>query len=179
MKIIYLFYFLANNPPIQEIIDAGLVVPLINLLENNLPEIVYEALWSITNIAGGNNDYAASIASKGAIPKIIALLDSPIMEIQDQAVWCLGNLAGDSIQIRDKLISLKGLDKIVSLLAKTDRNSLVKQCVWCITSFCRPDPPMSYEFVKPVNNFLFIISLFLFILKIYFLLIVKNFKIIN
>lgn len=125
-------------------------MPLINLLDSNFPEIVYESLWSLTNIAGGNNDYASSIVVKGGIPKIISLIDSPIMEIQEQAVWCLGNLASESNHIRDKIINLKGLDKIVSLLAKTDRNSLIKNIVWALTSFCRPDPPMPYEIVKPV-----------------------------
>jgi len=104
----------------------------------------------LTNIAGGNNDYGSSIVTKGGIPKIINLIDSPIMEIQEQAVWCLGNLASESNNIRDKIIALKGLDKIVSLLAKTDRNSLIKNIVWSLTSFCRPDPPMAYETVKPV-----------------------------
>lgn len=129
---------------------------MLNLLESAYPEIVYEAIWSLTNIAGGSNDYSASIVSKNGIPKIIALIDSPIKEIQEQAIWCIGNLASDSVQIRDKIISLKGLDKIVSLLAKTDRNSLIKHSIWAITSFCRPDPPMPYETVKPV------IRLFLF-----------------
>ena len=119
-------------------------------MESSYPEIIYEAIWSLTNIAGGNHDYSASIVSKGGIPKIIALIDSPIKEIQEQAIWCIGNLASESVQIRDKIISLKGLDKIVSLLAKTDRNTLIKHSIWAITSFCRPDPPMAYETVKPV-----------------------------
>jgi hypothetical protein len=127
-----------------------LVLPLLDLLERPYPEICYEAIWALTNIAGGNNDYGASIVSKGGIPKIIALLDSPIKEIQEQATWCIGNLASESVQIRDKIINLKGLDKIVSLLAKTDRNTLIKHSIWAITSFCRPDPPMSYDFIKPV-----------------------------
>jgi hypothetical protein len=129
-------------------------LPLINLLDSTFPEIAYESLWSLTNIAGGNNDYASSIVSKGGLPKIINLIDSPIMEIQEQSVWCLGNLASESTPIRDKIISLKGLDKIVSLLAKTDRNSLIKNIVWAITSFCRPDPPMNYELIKPVIFYL-------------------------
>jgi len=124
---------------------------LINLLESAYHEIVYESIWALTNVAGGNNEYSASIVSKGGIPKIIALIDSSIKEIQEQAIWCIGNLASESVQIRDKIISLKGFDKILSLLAKTDRNSLIKHSIWAITSFCRPDPPMSYELVKPVN----------------------------
>jgi hypothetical protein len=74
------------------------------------------------------------------------------MEIQEQAVWCLGNLASESVNIRDKIIGLKGLDKLISLLAKTDRNSLIKHIVWAITSFCRPEPPMAWEIIKPVNK---------------------------
>ncbi len=120
-------------------------------MESTLPEIVFEAIWAITNIASGSSDYSTSIVSKGGIPKIIALIDSPILEIQDQAVWCLGNFAGDTVQIRDKIISLKGLDRIISLLATTDRNSLIKHCVWSLTCFCRPEPPMPYQTVKPVK----------------------------
>lgn len=141
---------LASNPPIQEIIDAGLVIHLINLLEHNLPEFVFEALWTITNIASGSQDYSNSIATKGGLPKIITLIDSPIVEIQDQAVWCLGNFAGDSAIIRTKIINLKGLDKINSLLAVTDRKSLIKHCVWALTCFCRPEPLMPWDLMKPV-----------------------------
>lgn len=105
----------------------------------------------MTNIAGGNSEYSISIVNKGGIPKIILLIDSPIKEIQEQAIWCIGNLASESVLIRDKIISLKGLDKIISLLAKSDRTTLIKHSIWAITSFCRPEPPMSYEIVKPVK----------------------------
>jgi importin subunit alpha-1 len=142
---------LANNPPIQAIIDQGLVVPLITLLDNNLPEIVFESLWALTNIASGSgSDYCTPIVSKGGLPKIINLLDSQICEIQDQAVWCIGNFVGESVNIRDKIIGLKGLDKIISLLATTDRDSLIKHCTWTLTNFCRPEPLLPYESVKPV-----------------------------
>ena len=80
------------------------------------------------------------------------MIDSPIVEIQDQAIWALGNLAGDSTQIRDKIISLKGFEKIVSHLTITDRNSLIKQCVWSITNFLRPEPALPYDIVKSVIN---------------------------
>ena len=136
---------------------------MINLLESTYPEIVYEAIWSLTNIAGGNSDYSASFVTKGGIPKIISLIDSPIKEIQEQAIWCLGNLASESVQIRDRIISLKGLDKIVSLLAKTDRDSLIKHSIWAITSFCRPEPHMPYDIIKPV----IILCSFILILKFF------------
>lgn len=144
-----------NNPPIQAIIDQGLVVPLLTLLENNLPEIVFESLWALTNIASGSgSDYCTSIVNKGGLPKIVNLIDSQICEIQDQAVWCIGNFVGESANIREKVISLKGLEKIISLLATTDRDSLIKHCTWSLTNFCRPEPSLPYENVKNVINFI-------------------------
>ena len=55
------------------------MAPLITLLENNLPEIVFESLWALTNIASGSSsDYCVSIVNKGGLPKIVNLLDSQI-----------------------------------------------------------------------------------------------------
>lgn len=157
---------MANNPPINVIIDQGLVLPLIALLDSNLPEIQFESLWAITNIASGSSsDYSNAIVSKGGLPKIVNCIDSQIVEIQDQAVWCIGNFVGENANLRDKVLQLKGLEKITSLMATTDRDSLIKHCTWTLTNFCRPDPAMSYEHVKPVRIFL-CFALFCFVLPL-------------
>ena len=44
---------LQNNPPIQQIIDYGLVSDFIDLLQNGYPEFQYECLWILTNITSG------------------------------------------------------------------------------------------------------------------------------
>jgi hypothetical protein len=140
---------LANEPPVQEVVDRGLVYDFIKYLEHNLPEFQFEALWCLTNIASGTSDHTNSIINKGGIQKIITLIDSPIQEIQEQAIWAIGNIAGDSVKVRDKVIQLGGLEKISKYLNTGERESLIKQCVWAISNFCRSKPAPDYEFLKP------------------------------
>lgn len=118
-------------------------------MDHNLPEFQFEALWCLTNIASGTSDNAQSIALKGGIPKILALIDSNIQELQEQAIWCAGNIAGDSAKLRDKVIQEKGFEKILKHLYTAERNSLIKQCVWSISNFCRTKPAPEYEIMQP------------------------------
>jgi hypothetical protein len=142
---------LPNEPPIQEVIDAGLVYDFIKYLEHSLPEFQFEALWCLTNIASGTSEHTLSVVNKGGINKIIALIDSNIQEIQEQAIWAIGNIAGDSIKIRDKVIAAKGLEKIIKVFYTAERNTLIKHCTWSISNFCRSKPPPDYEHLKPVK----------------------------
>lgn len=75
---------MAVDPPIQEIIDLGLVYDIIMYLDHGLPEFQLEALWILTNIASGESEHVNSIIQKGGIPKITNLIDSKIAEIQEQ-----------------------------------------------------------------------------------------------
>jgi importin subunit alpha-1 len=140
---------LANEPPIQEAIDRGLVYDFIKYLDHNLPEFQFEALWCLTNIASGTSDHTNSIINKGGVQKIITLMENPIQEIQEQAVWAIGNIAGDSVKVRDKVIQLGGLDKVIKQMNTAERESLIKQCVWSISNFCRSKPAPDYEMLKP------------------------------
>ena len=137
-----------SNPPIQELIDVGIIPELISLLENSPCEFQYEALWCLTNIATGTSDQANIIVVKGGIPKIINLMDSNIEELKDQATWTIGNLASDSTKIRDILIKEKAFDKILTLMASTSQEKLIKNCTWAIANFCRVKPPPPYEYMK-------------------------------
>lgn len=61
--------------PIQEIIDAGTVPKLIDLIGIvDKPHIQFEAAWCLTNIATGTTEQTQCVIEKGAIPKFIALL---------------------------------------------------------------------------------------------------------
>ena len=140
---------LAHEPPVQEVIDAGLVYDFIKYLDHNLPEFQFEALWCITNIASSTSDHTQSIVHKGGIKKVINLIDHEIQEIQEQAIWALGNIAGDSIKIRDRVIQDKGFEKIIKHFSTAQRPSLIKHCVWAISNFCRSKPAPEYEVLLP------------------------------
>lgn len=140
--------FLANFPPIQEVIDAGLVFDFTKYLDHSLPEFQFEALWCLTNIASGTSDHTMSVVNKGGIEKIITLMDSNIHEIQEQAVWAIGNIASDSVKTRDKVIQKRGLEKIIKIFTTAERVNLIKHCVWSISNFCRSKPAPDFELMK-------------------------------
>ncbi len=74
------------NPPLQEIVDAGLIYDFLKLLEHSFEEIKFEALWCLTNIASSNNEHVNSIVMKGGISKVLNFVDSEIIEIQSQVI---------------------------------------------------------------------------------------------
>lgn len=66
-----------RNPPIQKIIDAGIVPKLIEFAkQSDFPQLQLEATWSMTNIAAGNSLQCSSIIDKGGIKIFIELLTS-------------------------------------------------------------------------------------------------------
>lgn len=93
-----------------------------------------------------------SVVNKGGIQKIIPLIDSTIQELQEQAIWAIGNLAGDSVKIRDRVIQAKGFEKIMKAFYTAERPSLLKQCTWAISNFCRSKPAPEWDLLKPVNK---------------------------
>ena len=134
-------------PPIQEIINLKLVPEIIKFLENCPNEFKYEALWSLSNIATGNEEQANTILINGGLPKILNLLDSNIEEIKTQAIWLIGNLVSDSSKIRDIIIEFKIFDKILTILASTNSENYITTSTWCISNFFKTKPIPNYEII--------------------------------
>ena len=124
---------LLPSPPIQELLNVGIIKELIPLLDNSPSEFQYEALWCLTMFSSGSSDQVNMIVSKGLIPKIVKFLDSQIEELKCQAIIIIGNLANDSGKIRDTLIKEKGFDKIITILSSTNQNILIRNCTWAIS----------------------------------------------
>ena len=97
-----------KNPPIQDVIDSGLVSKFVEFLDSNSPELQFETAWALTNILSGNTAQTNFVIEQGAVPKLIRMMESENEEVQGQAIWALGNVAGDDHKNRD-LVLQKGI----------------------------------------------------------------------
>lgn len=148
-----------EGPAIQEIIDRGLVFVFVELLNHQRPEFIYEAVTCLTIICSGTSDQSNTVVTKGGAKRFIQLCDSPFFEIQEQAIIGIGNLASDGLTLRDKLIEFGALEKIKFYLHTSERKSLIKNCLFCLTNFVKGNPPPPYDSCSPVKKYYLILSI--------------------
>ena len=108
------------NPPVQEVIDSGILPTLVQILtltpphpqdKNDLTEkIQFEASWALTNIA--SSDKTAAVVDHGAVPHLVRLTTSSDSNLREQCIWCLGNISGDSSRLRDIVLQNQAMPPV-------------------------------------------------------------------
>lgn len=158
-----------NNPPIQPVIDAGVVPRIIELLGRETyslysgasPGLIsktrVEAAWVITNIASGTGEQTEYVARHGAIPPLVSMLGEDDDAIVDQAVWALGNMAGDCETIRDTVLSQGALFRILGLIEKyrvaKEHIKILRNLTWLMANLCRGrNPPPAEDVMEVVEG---------------------------
>ncbi|KAF7683902.1 Importin subunit alpha-6 [Astathelohania contejeani] len=149
------------QPPIQAVIDSGLVPRFVELLSPSClaykaapgdlaTNIRLEAAWVLTNIASGTTVQTQVVVDAGAVPLLVSMLEERNEELVDQAIWALGNIAGDSEKTRDEVINSGAGKTIVTLIStlkgKDEYLRLLRNATWLLSNLNRGrNPPPSRE----------------------------------
>merc|ERR1719150_2576796 len=130
-----------RNPPIQQVIESGIIGRLIEFLKRaENPGLQFEASWALTNVASGTTEHTREIINHGAIPIFVQLLKSPSDDVREQAVWALGNIAGDSPECRNLVLEAGVLEPLLALCNQNSKVTLLRNATWTLSNLCRGKP---------------------------------------
>lgn len=144
------------NPPIEEVINLGVVPLLTNYLRmHDKPELQFESAWALTNIASSTTNHTEVVIRHGAVPVLCELLLSSNDDVCEQAVWALGNISGDSPQCRDLVLNSGAMLPLLAVLRRSSgKVSILRNATWTLSNFCRGKPKADFTLVSPALTLL-------------------------
>ena len=105
------------HPPIQHIIDSGIVPFLIQQAkQHEYPQLQMEAAWILTNVASGTTEQCTYLVDRGMTSTFVELTRASNLKVVEQGVWALGCIAGDNHMFRDQIIEEGGIESLLSVL---------------------------------------------------------------
>ncbi|ORZ17058.1 armadillo-type protein [Absidia repens] len=126
-----------ENSLIQQVIDADIVLKVVEALESTHELLQYESLWIIINVASGSSTQTEVVIQAGAIPVLVKILSSDTIKVKELAAWALGNIAGNDPESRDCVLEHGALVPLLAILREHGGISMARIVSWVLLNLCR------------------------------------------
>lgn len=141
-----------RSPPVKEVIESNVLTKFVQLLTHADEKIQFEATWALTNVA--STEFTRTVVEYGAVKYLVAMLLSANADVREQSAWCLGNIAGDAPDLRDLVLGEGAMGSLLKNIENPANDSLLSNCVWALSNFCRGKPQPHLDTVAPAIPYL-------------------------
>ncbi|KAJ5071779.1 importin alpha [Anaeramoeba ignava] len=119
------------NDSIQNLIEAGIVKKVVELLDCPFFEVKVPVLRTVGNIVTGNDEQTQVVISFGALPKFHDLLKQPKINIRKEVCWAISNITAGTPDQIDCILNLNLFQVVIELL-KQDTIAIKREATWAI-----------------------------------------------
>lgn len=133
----------SKNAPVDEVIQSGLIIALVQALYVEDEKVRFEAAWGLTNIVSGTSEQTMAVVKQGAVEPLVTLCKSANLQVSEQTCWAVANIAGESAETRDLVLKAGILEAVEPLFANLDALSVefVRTLAWLHSNLCRHKSP--------------------------------------
>jgi importin subunit alpha-1 len=151
-KQIRLLLSVKHDPPIEHVIDSGVIPKLVDFLaKREHSELVIEATRILAAVASGDSRQTLAVIEAGAVPYLVELLRD--LDAQEYAAGALSNIAANGSAARDLVLDAGAMEKLLPLCAGTSIEFL-RTVVWTISNLCGQKPYPSFDKVQSALPYL-------------------------
>eukprot|EP01084_Bolivina_argentea_P139001 244581_1 len=166
-KVVQLVRYLSSlkDPPLQTIIDSGIVTKLLPFLQDNENidhKLQQQIAWIFTNICTGTEEHTQYIIDIGSVPLFVNMIKSTSYLVQEQSIWALGNIAGENLNSRNLVLDNDILQHFVSIcknyLQLTDDNQgicVLRNIAWVLSNLSGKDERPRWKYIEQIMECLF------------------------
>ena len=135
---------------------ASAIPVVLHLTRNPTPEIVFDALWTLSYISDGP-DRVDSILEAGAIPVVIDMMSAPHTRCHMPALRTIGNVIAGSDRQTQVALNAGALVKLRGLLDPRCARGLRKEAMWTVSNVAA-GPPTQIDLIVQAQLFPVIIQ---------------------
>lgn len=121
---------------IQRVIEAGVVLRMVELLSHPSPLLASPVLRVLGNICTGNELQTQVVIAQGALPSIAACLAAGSPELAKEAAWALSNIAAGSWRQVQAIIDARIIPQLLDEMRRAPFG-FRKEAAWVIANISR------------------------------------------